>query len=516
MKSSTLKILAIGLAISSISARTAYAQAEGDFDRSATLRYAWTTPPADFDPPFGKNPFQLLAYALPIYDTLVKVDTKANILPSLATSWKFSDDGLTLTFQLREGVKFSDGSTVDAAAVVRSLNRTKDDPNSLLKGALASFASFEAVNPTTVVMKLKSRDATTLYSLSTSAGMIVSSKALDDGVKLGEKPVGSGPYVLVSAGPEGATYQRNENYFDKSLNHFSRVTLQVVPDLNARLNLLQSGQIDAGLFQSDQSTLARADQMVKTGKFTSYSADSVNSMPLYLNGKMPPFDNPKVRLALNLAIDRAAISGAISNSECKPASQPLPQGFVGHDPALAYKQDVAKAKALLEEAGVKPFSFDVLVVTPEPYASIGVLLKAQLEAIGATMNIIPTPAAAGRPMFRGGKHAGLISAFSVVSPDSTAVMDASFMTPDTPGGVSPELSKAIEDAKTKAIGSPEREAAYKAISKMAYDNPYHVLICFSQNVIIARKGYVGADKLPYIIAVPMADFRNLGMLKNAQ
>ena len=90
------------------------------------------------------------------------------------------------------------------------------------------------------------------------------------------------------------------------------------------------------------------------------------------------------------------------------------------------------------------------------------------------------------------------------------------MTPDTPQGVSPEFAKAVEDAKTKALGSPEREAAYKAISKMAFDSPMHVTVCWSPNVTIARKGFVGAEKAPYLIAAPMADFRNLGMLKNAQ
>jgi len=519
MKSSghMLKVLAIGLSVMSFPGHVAFSQTAGEVDRSATLRYAWSTPPADYDPPFAKSPYQLLAYALPIYDTLVRIDEKANIVPSVATSWNFSGDGMTLTMKLRSGVKFSDGSLLDAAAVVRSLNRTKNDPNSLLKGQLTSFDSFEAPDPSTVVLKLKIQDASALYALTTGAGMIVSSKALDDGVKLGEKPVGSGPYTLVSSGSEGATYQRNEDYFDKSQNQFAKVTLQVVADLNARFNLLQSGQIDVGLFQADQSILTRAKQLATSGRFTSYGKPSVNSMPLYINSKIPPFDNPKVRMALNLAIDRNAVNSALLNNECDPTSQPLPPGSVGHDPSLVpYKQDIAKAKALLEEAGVKPFSFDALVTMAEPIASVGVLMKAQFEAIGVTMNILPTPGGPIRPMFRSGKYAGSIVTLSVVSPDSTSIIDSTFMAGDLPGGVTPEFAKAVQDAKTKPIGSAEREAAYKAISKMAYNDPQYVMTCWLPMIIIARNGYVGADKAPYLAAAPIADIRNYSMLKSTK
>ena len=511
------KALTIVLAIASMAGRNAHAQEDGNVDRSATLRYTWSAQPADYDPPFAKNPFVLIAYAMPVYDTLVRIDAKGNIVPSLATSWSFSNDGLTLTMQLRGDVKFSDGSDLNAAAVVKSLNRTKNDPNSLLAGQLKSFESFEAPNPSTVVAKLKLRDTSALYSLTSGAGMIVSAKALDEGVKLGETPVGSGPYTLVSSGPGGATYQRNDGYFDKSQNQFAKVIIQAAPDAQARLNLLASGQTDVGLFTGEQTVLVRAHQMGQSGKFTTYSVSSVNTLPLYLNTKIPPFDNPKVRMALNLAIDRAAISAGILNNECMPTSQPLPPGVVGHDPALvAYKQDIAKAKALLAEAGVKPFTFDVLLTTTEPFASVGVLLKAQLEAIGVGMNILPAAPTAVRPMFRSGKYAGQVGAFSVVSPDSSSIIDAAFMTPDTPGGVTPEFARAVEDAKTKQIGSPEREAAYKAISKMAYDDPQHVLVCWSPILVITRNGVVGAEKAPYLRATAVADIRNYSILKSAK
>ena len=493
------------------------ANSQENIDRSATLRYTWNAPPADFDPPFAKNPYQLMGYAMPIYDTLIRIDAKGSIVPSLATSWRFSDDGLALTMQLREGVKFSDGSDLTAGVVVKSLNRTKNDPASLLAGQLKVFDSFEAPTSSTVVMRLKARDASVLYTLTSGAGMIVSGKALDDGVKLAEKPVGSGPYILVASSSQGATYERNETYFDKSQNQFAKVIVQNIPDVEARLNALQSGLTDIVLFQTEKSVLVRAAELVKTGRFRSYGAPSANTMPLYLNSKIPPFDNPKVRMALNLAVDRGAINTALMNDECPPASQPLPPGVIGHDPALAtYKHDVAKAKSLLQEAGVKPFAFDVLVSTSEPATTLGVILKAQLESIGVTMNILPTNGINARPMFRTGKYVGLVTPLSVTSPDSATIIESAYLTPDTPGGVSPEFSKAVEEARAKPVGSPEREVAYKVVSKMAYDDPQHIFVCWAPVLVIYRPNVVGADKAPYLSAAPIADIRNYGMIKDGK
>jgi len=192
VKKQVLRVAAVCVAFSPFFANPVNAQSEGDIDRSATLRYTFSTAPADLDPPFAKNPFQVMGYVLPIYDTLVRMDAKGGVVPSLATSWNFSDDGLILTMTLRDGVKFSDGSDLNAAVVVKSLVRTKTDPASLLAGQLASFESFEATNPSTVTLRLKQRDTAALYALSTGAGMIVSGKALDDGVKLGEEAPATG------------------------------------------------------------------------------------------------------------------------------------------------------------------------------------------------------------------------------------------------------------------------------------------------------------------------------------
>ena len=488
-----------------------------EIDRSATLRLVWLGNPGGYDPPFAKNPFQITAYGFPIFDSLVRLNVNGDVVPDLATSWTFSGDGLTLTMQLRGGVKFTDGSDVTAAVIVKNLTRAKSDPASLVARDLGSFESFEAKDPQTVVLRLKTPDANVLYTLATSAGFIVSGKALDENVNLSTTPVGSGPYKLVSSTSQGAVYQRNEDYFDKSQNQFATVNITSVVDVAARLNALLSGQADVGLFQIDAASYPKIESMVKSGEFTVHRFTQPNSLPMWMNTKIKPFDNPKVRMAVNYAINREAINQGIQNGECTLSSQPLPPGVVGHDESLKpYPFDVAKAKALLQEAGVGPITFDAIVAAAEPYSSVALAMKAQLEAIGVTMNINLENSVASRPLFRGGKSPALIFNMSVPAPDPASIIDAVEMSPDNPGGVTPEYAKMIADARTKKIGSPEREAAYKAISRMSYENPHNIFVCWTKLLIVARKDVVGIDKTAYVNAVPIPDIRTYGFRKSSK
>jgi len=507
-KGNAAAALILLMAVGNAAAQTA----SKEIDRSAGLRISFQGAPAAYDPPFSKNQFQETAYMLPIYDGLVRLDSTGNIVPNLALSWSFSDDGKTITMQLRQGVKFTDGSDLNADVVVRSLNRMKKDPGSLLAGQLKSYESFEAKGPNSVVLHLNTPDANALYPLATSTGMIVSGKALDDKVDLGINPVGTGPYKLISSGPQGATYERNENYFDKSQNQFAKLSIIPIVDGNSRLNALKSGQLDLAF--SDINLWPEIQAMVKSGKFALTRVLEPNSFPLWINTNVKPFDNPKVRMAMNLAIDRDGINAGIQNGLCDPAAQAFMPGVVGFDQSLKpYKQDLEKAKALLKEAGVGPFSFDTIVTIAEPGASFGVAMKQQLSALGITMNILPTNPSQTRPVYRGGTYGAMLMTLSVPAPDPASIVDAAYMSPDNRGGVTPEFAKMVAEARTKPLGSPEREAAYKAIAKAAYDDPRHVFFCYSPILLVYRSDLVGVDKTAYVNAVPIPDVRTYGLTK---
>ena len=108
----------------------------------------------------------------------------------------------------------------------------------------------------------------------------------------------------------------------------------------------------------------------------------------------------------------------------------------------------------------------------------------------------------------------MIFTLSVAAPDPASIIDALYMSPDNPGGVTPEFAKAVADARTKRIGSPEREAAYKAISKMAYNDPHQVFVCWASTIIVANKNVKGIEKEAYLNAVPIPDIRTYSVVKN--
>ncbi|HSV83252.1 MAG TPA: ABC transporter substrate-binding protein [Ramlibacter sp.] len=481
----------------------------GVVDRSASLRFVWEAAPAAYDPPFAKNQFQESAYTFPVYDSLVRLDANGNIVPAIASSWSFSPDKRVVTFKLRNGIRFTDGSDLTAAEVVKSLNRSKKDPASLRASQMTAFEAFEAPDRSTVLVRLSAPDENAIYTLATSTGMIVSGKAIDGNANLASAPVGSGPYKLVASGSQGATYERNDGYFDKSQNQFAKVEISRIGDVTARINSLLTGQTDAAFLSAAQ--WPQIQQMVATGKFKVHKVLGPNSFPLMLNTKIKPLDNPKVRLAMNLAIDREAISKGIFYDQCTPASQPLQPGVVGHDDRLKYKRDVAKAKALMQEAGVAPFTIDVLANTGEPYASVGVALKAQLQEIGITLNLIPTNNTAMRPQFRSGAHGGMITGLSSAAPDPVSIIEAALTGPDSPGGVPAEITKAATAARAKAIGTPDREAAFRQVSKLAFDDPQHLFVCWAPVMIVARKEVMGIEKMGYVNAVAIPDIRNFAM-----
>ena len=107
-----------------------------------------------------------------------------------------------------------------------------------------------------------------------------------------------------------------------------------------------------------------------------------------------------------------------------------------------------------------------------------------------------------------------MQSLSVPAPNPASVIDAAYMSGDNPGGVTTEFAKAIKDARIEKIGSAGKEAAYKAISRMAYDDPQHVFICWSTILIVHRKNVVGIEKTAYINAVPIPDIRTYGLLKS--
>ncbi|MCI1858452.1 MAG: ABC transporter substrate-binding protein [Sporolactobacillus sp.] len=312
-----------------------------------------------------------------IYETLVSYDyahQSTKVKPGLAKSWKISSDGKTYTFTLNKGIKFSDGSAFDADAVVYNFDRWM---NGKASGKFAYFPSMfggykgdkalvidsvTAPDKNTVVFKLKRPSAPFLQNLAMSPFAIASPKAIKkSGSKFGTSAaVGTGPYVFKSWKKNNTiTLEKNSHYWKKGLPKTDSIVFKVIPDNGARLNALKNGEIDImdGLNPSD------IDGLNSNKNLKVYYRPPMNIAYLGFNVTTKPFDNKKVRQALNMAVDKQAINKAFYNGAAQPAKNPMPPVLLGYNKNLKdYTYDLKAAKKLLAEAGY-PHGFKTTLYT---------------------------------------------------------------------------------------------------------------------------------------------------------
>ena len=325
--------------------------------------------------------------------TLVAFDTQGKIEPLLATSWSTSKDGLTLTFNLRQGVKFHDGTPFNAEAVAASLERLIGGKVKVPIGAgFRTMKSIEAVNPTTVAIHLKNPDPNLLPNLSTTMASVFSpTSATKDGNSPTNivHPVGTGPYQFTrwTKGSE-VVYTRVEDYWGKK-PYYKTVSFKVIPEANSREAGLLSGQIDIVMNPpvTDLAALS-ANAAVKVLK-----APSDRSVFVAIDTTKPPFNNEKVRQALNYAVDKSSLVKNVMFDAVNVMDSPFPSSLSGYCKVGNYDYNPDKAKQLLAEAGVKDLKLTLAAPTGRYIQDIqfaqaisGFLRKVGIDAAVRTMD----------------------------------------------------------------------------------------------------------------------------------
>ena len=380
--------LGLGIGAGAAVALTACGSGSGSGSAGAsagTLKFGWALP-TSWDPIYSSAGWDVHDLSL-VYSALTKLDAHGNAVPALASSWAYNAAGTQITFTLRPGLTFSDGSTLDAAAVKKSLDRSRTDPKSLVAAQLAHVESVTAAGATSVVVKLTQADYQIPNLLAGKTGMIVSPKAFEsNAAAISTQPVGAGPFTLTSyTQNEKAVLKRNPGYWDAASIKLQNFEVYPLPDASTVVASLQSGQYNVAQIPGSQVAAAKAAGL---------DVQVISSMVvavLDINTTKAPFTDPDVALALQYAIDRQALLkvqqfgyGAVSN-------QPFPPGYVGHDPSSdgLYTYDPDKAKALLAKAGHA--SGLELEITTTTAAGLPEQLQSQLQAVGinAKIQVIP-------------------------------------------------------------------------------------------------------------------------------
>jgi peptide/nickel transport system substrate-binding protein len=340
-----------------------------------------------------------------IYESLVeyeyKIDAQGNavysneIKPKLAISWTQSKDGLTWTFKLRKGVKFHDGTPFTAEAVKFSLERAmvmKQGPEWYLTQCLDPEKSIRVVDEYTVEFKLTQPYAAFLNVLIEPVSRIVSPAAVKQhgGVQpektndwMTNHAAGTGPFLLESWSPaKEIVMVANPTYWGTAPK-LKKVFFKIIKEASNIVLLLKNGDIDMvlrGLTYKDYADLAKTPG-VKLYKKEDWT--EVRFSPLQT--QLKPFDNKKVRQAVNYAIDHNILVEKVCYGFAKPLISPIPAGQWGHDGSLwPYKYDPQKAKALLAEAGY-PNGFSTELGYPEADAErkeVALVVQGYLKNIG--------------------------------------------------------------------------------------------------------------------------------------
>jgi peptide/nickel transport system substrate-binding protein len=330
-------------------------------------------------------------YYQAVYDTLLKKKEDATVIPGLAKSWSYNADQTVLTLNLRAGQKFTDGTPEDAKAVVANLiaNRDSKGPNA---NYLASMTTAVAKNPTTVVITLKDSDPAILENLAETAGLIESPKhigAADEKTN----PVGAGPYILsakASKFGDHYTFTKNPKYWDAANTKFDTFTIKYIKDGTAMVNALETGAVQG----ANVATNSAVPALKAAGlKFVSSYLDCLGIYLADRTGKLgTPLNNLKVRQAMNMVFDRAAMLQAIDNGQGKVTEQYFPSASKAYEPALnnTYKYDVAGAQKLMADAGYAN-GFKLSMPTLAFYFGDAAyaVIKAQLAKINITVDEQP-------------------------------------------------------------------------------------------------------------------------------
>jgi peptide/nickel transport system substrate-binding protein len=375
----------------------------GEVRQGGKLVMALSAEPDKLDPTLARSLVGRYVFES-ICEKLYDVDAQARIVPQLATALPtVSADGLTVTIPVRDGVKFADGTPLDAAAVKTTLERNLTLKQSGRKGELGPITSVDAPDARTAVVHLKTPFAPLTSALADRAGMIMSPTALQAlGQNFSSAPVCVGPFKLTKRVPQNSIeLSKDPNYYDAAKVHLDSISYRIITDANIRAANLRSGDVQvADTLSAQDVPRLRGEKSLSVLQSLSLGYQGVTFNVGNVDGvgtpakkiDRPSAQDPRVRQAFDYAIDRAALVKVVFNDlnvvACSPISpkseftSPAAQQCRSHDPA--------KAKQLLAEAGVKaPYPITMITANNPDSLRFAQALQSLVKDGGFALKIAP-------------------------------------------------------------------------------------------------------------------------------
>lgn len=423
-----------------------------------------------------------------IYDTLVHTDANGQIIPGLAKTWETDADGRTLTFHLRQGVKFQNGDPLTADAVVATLERVRDEATaSVVRSNLLAVDSITAPDPNTAVIKLSKPDASILNSLTLVATAILDPADIKAG-RIAKSVNGTGPFKLASRTQGQKTdLAANPAYFE-GRPKLSGVEFRVIPDENSILAGLRAHSFDAGVL-TDPNVVSQ----VHGGGIKIASTPSLAYHTLMLNGRRKPLDQITVRQAIACAIDRKQVIDTAVAGQGTVTGPITSRGYhlSPTDGLPCAPGDAAAAKKLL---GGTQVSLKMLVMSGGYASAVNEAqnLQAQLSKIGVKLSIDQQPTNV------------YVKRWTKADYDVTLALNGGFSSPylmysryftagaslAKPAGLdSPEIAKLLGQAND--TDAAKRTTAVTALQRTMLQQSPWVWLFTDNNVVAMRSGVTG-------------------------
>jgi ABC-type transport system substrate-binding protein len=495
-----LMALVLSLLVSACSSNTSSSQ--GTEVEAKDLVVGLTGDPVSLDPHNATDTISsLINYQ--ILDTLVAFNDKMEIVPRLAESWTVSEDGKTWTFKLRQGVTFHDGTPFNAEAVKASFERVANKEKKLSRRVLVGqFIDQITTNgESEVVFHLNTPQGPFLNNLAVTASGILSPKSIkEDEQGIAKNPIGTGPFKFKEWTPGNqVVLEANPGYWGGKPG-IKSVTFKPVPENAARVIMLETGEADV----IEKLPASEIERLKANDELQVVSRPTNRVLYIGINTTIAPFDQVKVRQALNYAIDRETLVNKLYEGRVKMATAAVAAQTFGHSDVGAYPYDLEKAKQLLKEAGVKEGTkFRLIlaanVIQDRPAAEfvqnnlqkLGLDVELKILELGAYLETLKDPTT--YDLFVRGASAATGDADSVLSDGllSTSATNYSHYS-------NPEADKLIK-AGAAQIKPEERQKTYAEALKIVKDDAPWISLHEDVGYVGVRKNVEGVELQPTYI-----------------
>lgn len=348
-------------------------------EKKSSLKEIKTTMSMDID---SLNPYKMVSSGTEeimynVFEGLLMPSPSGELIPAIAESYKISEDGTLYTFKIRKGIKFHNGNPLDVKDVEFSLNRMAGkDGNPPASALFQEIAEINIVSEDEIQIRLKEADSAFIYAL--TKGIVPDENAQE----LDKNPIGTGPYMIKQYDREQQIVLEKFNDYWGDKASIDKVTVLVVPNNETAFLKLLSSEINM---------LSRVDakRLNELKNFNNISAPQNTVQIFALNNKVAPFDDERVRKAINLAIDKDEIIKSVMGGngiKLETNMSPVMKKYVIEN--IGEKQNIEEAKKLLKESGHENFSFTIKVPSNYPmHVNTAQIIAEQLKEIGLNVKI---------------------------------------------------------------------------------------------------------------------------------